>query len=325
MVGKSLRRNAGVFLAACLALCWTSAAGAKTWQEAIDDVAALADTYAETVTKRTGNSVTYYYGTMHHPTDWKMHMCAILGRRLGFAEHIGHLEPPQPSLSSPPEILAVNYVSLNNWVAAAQKFAGMSQHQRATHWNLECVGNMGTPNSLWVDVPTEVFFEARDSTLYVYGDIVPGFSSRLAQALVDNPSVTQIGLGSGGGMVIEAIRAGQMLRDGGYDTVLIGECYSACPLAFLGGVNRSVFRHSVGANRFGFHQISANGIAIPNNDSVYAVVYDYVMRMGGNAEMILLAMQSYRPAEMGYFDIKIECPMRIATWYQGFFPGECPD
>lgn len=297
---------------------------AKPWREAIEDVSRLADKYAETVKTRTGNSVTFYYGTMHHPTDWKMHMCAILGRRLGFSENIGHLEPPQPAFDSEPDILAVNYVSLNNWVMAAEKFADMSQHQRATHWNLECVGKMGTPTGLWVDVPSEIFFKVRDSTLYVYGDIVQGFAGRLARILTENPDVRQVGLGSGGGFVEEAMSAGKMLRDGGYDTVLTGECYSACPLVFLGGVRRSVFRHSVGSNRFGFHQIAVRGVAISSDDPLYDSVYEYVRMMGGQADMVLMAMQSSPPSGMGYYNIQVECPMRIANWYQGYFPGECP-
>lgn len=311
------------FLLAVLVVCLPAFSLAKPWEKAIDDVHALAETYKAEVMRQTGNNVTYYLGTMHHPMDWQMHMCAILGRRLGFADQISHLEPPQPPLRSDPQLLAENYISLSNWITAAQKFSGISQHQRATYWNNECIGNMGTPSNLWVPVPKEVFFSVSYKTLIVYGDIVAGFSDRLRAALLQNPTITNVGLGSGGGNVGEAIRAGLMLRGAGYTTQLMGACKSACPLVFLGGVNRSVFRGSYGSERFGFHKISENGVAIANDDPTYGIVYQYVQEMGGHADMILTAMQMYETNQMGFFSFEVECPMRIATWYQGYFPGEC--
>lgn len=292
---------------------------AKSWQDAIDDVSALAEQYKEAAELASGEPITYFLGTAHGTLDVNMHLCAILGRRLGFVEYIGHLEPPQPPLSSDANTLANNYASLSNWTYAAQRFASISQHERAKHWNLECVDKMGIPANLWVDVPSEVFSHADGTYLWVYGDIVPGFYDRLREALRQNPQVETIGIGSGGGSVIDAIRAGELVRRLGISTQLSGECLSACPIFFLGGVDRAVFRPYP---RLGFHKISINGDAVPTDAPIYGLVWNYVREMGADPNFFVAAMQNWEPHEMGYLTEKQACLSGVVTWYQ---LGFCED
>lgn len=144
-------------------------ATAKSWQEAINDVNALSEKYKLAAETASGESITYFLGTAHGTMDMEMHMCAILGRWMGFAEHIGHLEPPQPSMDSEPITLANSYASLSNWTYTAKRFANLSQHERTLRWNYECVGKQGIPSHLEVDVPDEVFFHAEGLVAQIGG------------------------------------------------------------------------------------------------------------------------------------------------------------
>ncbi|WP_143096251.1 hypothetical protein [Tranquillimonas alkanivorans] len=239
---------------------------------------------------------------------------------MGFTEQIAHLEPPQPPLDSEPQILANNYASLRNWTHAAEWFAGVSQHERAKRWNSECVGQRGIPTGLWVDVPPEVFYRADGTYLWIYGDVVSGFSDRLRDALAKHPEVRTVGIGSGGGSVKEAIRAGLLVRQMGLSTQLSGECVSACPIFFLGGVRRSIMRPYP---RLGFHQVSIDGVGVPLEHPVYGVVWDYVQLMGANPEAFLAAMQNWEPHEMGYLTPDQACLSGVVTWYQGAITDKC--
>ena len=230
------------------------------------------------------------------------------------------MEPPQPSLDSDPQALANNYASLTNWTYAAEWFAGVSQHERAKHWNLECVGKLGISSDLWVDVPPEVFYRANGTYLWVYGDVVPGFSDRIKEALIQHPEVRTVAIGSGGGSVVEAIKAGHLVRRLGLSTQLSGECVSACPIFFLGGVHRSVMRPYP---RFGFHKASVEGVAVPTGHPVYDVIRDYSREMGANPDLFVAAMQNWEPYEMGYLTPDQAFLFGVATWYQGLVTDKC--
>jgi hypothetical protein len=70
---------------------------------------------------------------------------------------------------------------------------------------------------------------------------------------------------SPGGLVSEALELGRAIRAAGFDTEVgvqertassRGECYSACTLAFLGGVNRTIPSEAV----FGVHRFSTDTV-----------------------------------------------------------------
>jgi uncharacterized protein YecT (DUF1311 family) len=68
----------------------------------------------------------------------------------------------------------------------------------------------------------------------------------------------RIELNSPGGNLVGGIRLGAFIRDSGFDTAVIAgaECHSACTIAFLGGVSRSV------VGKFGVHAMAFNQQAV---------------------------------------------------------------
>ena len=294
---------------------------AKTWQQAILDVESLKLDYQNIIYDRTGEWPSEWQGAMNDNKDSSEHFCAILGRRLGFKDQISHLEPPQPSFDSDVWELTLHTVSLSNWVYAAIEVGGLDPTQRAHSWNLECIGTGLVSGKLYLAIPEAVWYEVAGSQLTIYGDIVSDFSVKLEQALKKNTQVTTVALGSGGGSVYEAIRAVAIIRSQGLDTQLYGPCMSACPLVFLGGVNRNMYRFS---KRFGFHKVSINGRAVPESDDVYEDIGAYMNAMGGNPQLYIATMLAYEPNEMGNVTPYEECMMGLATWWQGYNRGECP-
>lgn len=309
-----------IFATVFFVICGDSVS-AKTWQQAIVDVEALKREYQQEIYDRTGEWPSEWQGAMNEDLDSDAHVCAILGRRLGFKDHISHLEPPQPSMDADVWDLTLNTISLRNWVSAAVHIGGLDPTRRAKTWNLGCVGSGLVSNSLSVPVPRIVWYEVQGEQVQFYGDVEPDFSNKLEQVLARNPQITTVALGSGGGSVYEAMRAGVIIRNRGLDTQLYGSCMSACPLVFLGGVNRNMFRFS---ERFGFHKVSVDGIAVPPTDGVYRDISEYVTAMGGDADLYISTMLKYEPHEMGNVTPYEECRMGLGTWWQGYFQGECP-
>ena len=293
---------------------------AKSWQETIDDVDALAERYKDAAELASGESISYFIGTVHWFLDFDKHQCAILGRHLGFTKQIQDLEPPLPPMNSDPQILANSYTSLSIWVTLAERFAESSQNERAKRWNLECVGKMGISNDLWVEADPEVFIKADETYLWVYGDIVEGFSDLIAEALGQHPTVKTVGIGSGGGSMEEAIKAGRQIRNRGINTQLTGDCLGACSIFFLGGVDRSVMRPYP---QFGLHKATINGTVVSKEDPIYDAVGTYVDDMGGNPVFIVENMKNSEPSEVKYLTEDEACISGLATWVQGGMATNC--
>ncbi|NVK20773.1 MAG: hypothetical protein HWE30_18985 [Methylocystaceae bacterium] len=117
-----------------------------------------------------------------------------------------------------------------------------------------------------------------------------------------------VALHSGGGNLVGGLRLGQMIREAGLDTQVEhypvdpstgepdrssvqGACYSACAIAFLGGVRRVVPE----GGQLGFHQFSSAGSSFETLESVYmtestaqlmgATVLGYILNMGAKPEL----------------------------------------
>jgi hypothetical protein len=134
--------------------------------------------------------------------------------------------------------------------------------------------------------------------IYADGPIVPGTARRL-QALI---SQKHIGTGavvlfnSPGGNVAEALELGRVIRASNFDTEVgkqsrvdagEGECYSACTLAFLGGVRRSMGAGS----QFGVHRISTTASltsreALEVGQITLGQIVEYVSYMGVRPEFV---------------------------------------
>ena len=122
---------------------------AKSWEQAIKDVEALAEQHWQTAQRKGHNEP---LGNAFNEIDVEMHLCAILGRLVGHKNSIGHLEPPQPDKSASGREFAIAATSLGNWIIAARHHTTLSSEQRRRLWNLECVGKHGIPRDLYVPV-----------------------------------------------------------------------------------------------------------------------------------------------------------------------------
>lgn len=291
------------------------AAHAVSWTDAIENVERAAKEYREYAVEVGGTS---WAGTMYNGYKSQEHSCAILGRMLGHADAITHIEefeyPPIDSRSDPHDLLVFS-ISLDNWAGAARRAVNAEEHERINEWNLDCVGKFGISNALFMNSSKpNAEFERQATQLHVYGDIDQGFAERFETALNENPSITEVTLGSAGGSVRDAIIAGSMIRDRGLNTTIYGNCYSACPLVFLGGIRRVIW---AAPYRLGFHQIyTGSGDAIPFDSPTYSHVAKYVSAMGADPSQVLQWMYVAGPSEMYEPEPDQLCQAVFATFVQ---------
>ena len=246
------------------------------------------------------------------------HICAIVGRMLGFRDEIAQAEtfddPPLAPSSDPFELLAYS-LFLDSWVAAAKRAVAMTETQKKSLWNLECVGNHSIPRTTFIDEPElKGDFSVLDNTLVVYGDIDSGFHIRFRETLDANPEVEIIALGSAGGSVVDAILSGLEVRKRGLSTTLHGPCFSACPLVFMGGERRTIW---MGAGpHLGFHRVYTPLGEVPLDDKVYREIAEYIASMGVDPNPVLEWMARAGSSEI--FEPRLEklCRPRVATWVQ---------
>lgn len=290
-------------------------AHAISWTEAIDNVENTAKKYFDYAVEVGGTS---WAGTMYNGYKFQEHSCAILGRMLGHSDGIKHIEefeyPPMDARSDPHDLLVFS-ISLDNWSAAARRAVKAKDHERINEWNLDCVGKFGISNALFMDnLRPNAEFKRQGNQLHVYGDIDQGFAERFETALNENPSITEVTLGSGGGSIRDAIMAGIMIRERSLDTTIYGNCYSACPLVFLGGARRVVW---AAPYRLGFHQIyTGTGDAVPFDSPIYTLVAEYVISMGADPSQVLPWMYVAGPNEMYEPEPDQLCQAIFATFVQ---------
>lgn len=293
------------------------------WRQAIAAVTSSAQAYWD-YGKKLDQSNTL--GTMYGGFGYDQHQCAILGRMLGFESEIKSLEkfdyPPMNEKSDSTELLIFSEF-LNNWVSAATRAVESSESQRINVWNLECVGKLGISRSAYLvsDQPN-ADFKTDGDMLIIYGDIESGFYKRLLSALDSNPGVTQVGLGSGGGSVVDAILSGYEIRKRGLNTTLWGNCYSACPLVFMGGVQRYLMANE---NRLGFHQVyTGKGVPVAFDDEVYTIIDSYLSNMGVDSQTAISWMQSSPPESMFEPEVGLLCLPKVATFVQRICNSNSP-
>lgn len=304
-------RRIAYLLLACIPLLGLPVT-AKTWEQAITDVEALAADYRE---RHRALGFDGVLGTAYNEVDVQMHHCAILGRMVGHKDAISHLEPPQPGSGATARELAIAANSLENWLIAARYHATLSPDQKRRIWNLDCVGKYRIPSDRGVSVPDgfDVRYDAERKSIYVQGDVTSGFAAVVIGAMKRYPEAETIGFGSGGGAVYEAIEAGRAIRRHGLSTELLNDCYSACPLVVFGGVARFMWWPH---NEMGFHQVSRNGTAVPLDDRVYADIAGYVTEMGGDWQMVLRMMLSAAPHDMYIASEEERCASKVITGHQ---------
>jgi hypothetical protein len=145
----------------------------------------------------------------------------------------------------------------------------------------------------------------RDTTLvYLDGRIDAAAPGRLAEALQGVDGRIAIWLNSPGGNLFAGMQLGRVIRKHGASTHIIdsrtllpGECYSACSVAFLGGV----YRFNDNGARYGVHRASLRGgpkIGDPDLDQdLSSAIRAYVREMGVDARLVDLWLKA-RPDEM---------------------------
>lgn len=273
----------------------------NNWPKAIAAVEKTAGQYIDFGLRESGStSLQQGIGIIGLTQDIEKHRCAILGRMLGKIEAIAELEqfdyPPMSSDLDPYEAMMIG-ASLDNWVGSAKAALEQSEDERINTWNLDCVGTLVPASEGIASDRPDAVVSADGGTLRFYGNIDAGFFDRFLEELNKHPNVREISLGSGGGSVKDALLAGREIRNRGLDTVLYGNCYSACPLVFVGGVNRILWatvRHD-----FGFHRLSIrDGSPLPDDHAIYGLIAEYLVEMGVDAETYIGWMQSADPSDM---------------------------
>jgi hypothetical protein len=273
-----------------------------------------ADTVGEGIdTSGAGN-----LGTAFNEMGINEFKCAALAFLFGkdtIFQRLGVIEetPRETYLDTPLAVLGDSLLH-TNWAIAAQHALSMSPRDRVETWNLDCVRQFEiTEKEAMPRISPAAEFEVHEDQLHVLGDIDPGFYERFVAILAKHPSVKYVALGSGGGSVRDAILSGLLIRKTGLETTLISDCYSACPLLFLGGRERTVWSPY---RRLGFHQVSREGQAVPLDDDVYDLIRRYADNMGEDSAFVIVQMQSSSPAQMTYPEVWELCKPGITTWVQ---------
>lgn len=265
-----------------------------------------------------------HIGTMYNELHINEHFCFVLGHLLRRGELVSGAEITYDTDLTAPEpdtqAIRVDGHSMHNFVAVAENLLKKTPDERVAEWNVDCVGQYGIPKDAYIQAATTSFYAVMNEgkVLRILGNIEVGFADKVQAALDANPTVEVVALGSGGGVVGEAIRAGMMIRDRKLTTTLWNNCYSACPLVFFGGHNRDIWSPYP---RLGFHQIyTMESGAAPVDSDVYKVIAAYLTSMGVDARYVLLNMWAAGPAEMNYVDPNVSkvdfCEKGLATWVQ---------
>lgn len=189
----------------------TSLATAVTWAEAITTVEKRARDFHD---KATALGFPVHAGTAFNELDVPIHQCSILGRMLGKDALIKHLEKDYPTTSKTGAEYRYAAISLGNWASVAGFLLKLDEARRVRSWNLDCAGQHGIPTSAYIEQPNATaFFDVVDGkVLRILGDVTEGFADRLYTALRQNPGTELVALGSGGGLIAEAMTAGRLIR-----------------------------------------------------------------------------------------------------------------
>ena len=263
-----------------------------------------------------------WIGTMYNEFDLARHTCYALGMLLGLGESVRHLRfdrnPPLTAHDSDQaQDLRINAQSLYNFERATSFSLKMSPAKRRIAWNLDCAQQHGISAARFPHTGAATFYELTNEGrgIRILGAIEKGFTTKLSAILKKNPDAEFVALGSGGGSVEEALAAGRLIRSKELSTTIWNNCYSACPLVFLGGVKRHI--HSPYPS-LGFHQFYTSTGAVAPNAPIYAQVTKYIQEMGVDSLFVYTAILRATPAEMNMIngtDARL-CQTRIATWIQ---------
>jgi hypothetical protein len=156
-----------------------------------------------------------------------------------------------------------------------------------------CTAEGKAPTTITV-VPRSESGVFRDTTLvYLDGPIDDDAPARLSAALVGIAGKTAIWLNSPGGNLFAGMELGRIIRKHGASTHIIdsrtllpGECYSACAMAFLGGV----LRFNDNGARYGVHRASLSVPSPTGNvdlgEHLSAAIRTYIREMDVDVRLL---------------------------------------
>jgi Predicted periplasmic protein len=265
----------------------------------------------------------FHIGTMFNEHGVPEGYCYAAGILLGLEDAVKHLgvedevDLKTKTMENAHDLRVIG-TKHYNYARTAEHALAQDPNQLILTWNLDCPGYHDISENTHVQQGKSSFYEIRNGgkVLMVLGNIERGFAKKLIDALEANPSVETVSLGSGGGYVSEAIEAGIYIRAKGYGTVLWSNCYSACPLVFMGGRQRDILSPYP---HLGFHQVyTPDDTPAEFDDHVYVTIYRYLVRMRIDPQYVLSKMWSAPPTEMAtVFGYEPElCDANIATWIQ---------
>ena len=149
---------------------------------------------------------------------------------------------------------------------------------------------LNSARHVWPDVkatlagdlrPAAVALE-RPDLLAVQGDLEFGSMRAVREALAANPAVRTVRLESRGGRVAEGLALGRLIADRNLDTLVTGECSSACATAFAGGNRRLIGP----AARIGLHSAGGSGISAEHVDTANRRSDEFMAARGVDARVL---------------------------------------
>ncbi len=93
------------------------------------------------------------------------------------------------------------------------------------------------------------------NAMVIDGPIANGLSRDIKALLAEAPSIRTIILNSDGGRIFEARGVAKQIIERGLDTQVLGQCRSACTIAFIAGKTRSLGENGL----LGFHSYRLDG------------------------------------------------------------------
>jgi len=149
---------------------------------------------------------------------------------------------------------------------------------------------LNSARHVWPDVkatlsgdlrPAAVTLERAD-VLAVQGDLEFGSMRAVREALEAHPAVRTVRLESRGGRVAEGLALGQLISEHNLDTLVTGECSSACATAFAGGNRRLIGP----AARIGLHSAGGSGVSAEHIDAANRRSDEFMAVRGVDARVL---------------------------------------
>lgn len=149
---------------------------------------------------------------------------------------------------------------------------------------------LNSARHVWPDVKATLAGELRPAAvapeggdrIAVVGDLEFGSTRALRQQLAQHPAVRTVRLESRGGRVAEGLALGRLIAERNLDTLVTGECSSACVTAFAGGTRRAIGP----AAHIGLHSAGGAGVRAEHIDAANRRSDEFMAARGIDAALL---------------------------------------